>query len=139
MDEPTSDETYTIPMRFQTIGDDELGRDFVRRRARINIVGILFPIRACLEEPVLLDCDETAIGRDKTQDVLLADQSVSGRHARVLRRDGVFTIEDLESSNGTYVDNVPVITCTLHSGDTVQIGRSLFVFDRIRVFEDQTD
>ena len=43
--------------------------------------------------------------------------------------DEEFLLEDLSSSNGTYVDGVPVVSCVLRAGDWIQIGRTLFRFE----------
>ncbi|MCC7103824.1 MAG: FHA domain-containing protein [Chloroflexi bacterium] len=53
-----------------------------------------------LRRPIELKLDNV-IGRDPGSDVVLDDSSVSGRHARLRTRDGVWAIADLRSTNGT--------------------------------------
>jgi pSer/pThr/pTyr-binding forkhead associated (FHA) protein len=69
------------------------------------------------------------IGRQESLPVSLMDDWVSRRHARIYRCGDEFILEDLSSSNGTYVDGVPIISCVLRAGDWIQIGRNLFRFE----------
>ncbi|MGH8658515.1 MAG: FHA domain-containing protein [Gammaproteobacteria bacterium] len=63
------------------------------------------------------------IGRSKENDLTLSDNSISRRHAELRRKsDGRFTITDLNSLNGLYVNNIKVLTTVLHDGDRVDIG-----------------
>ncbi|MEX2373349.1 MAG: FHA domain-containing protein [Dehalococcoidia bacterium] len=48
------------------------------------------------------------VGRSASNAVVLADRRVSARHARIVRRDGGWWVEDLGSTNGTFVDERPV-------------------------------
>ncbi|MBL6707349.1 MAG: FHA domain-containing protein [Planctomycetaceae bacterium] len=126
-----ADEEFTIfePAR-QTVGDIALS-DFQRYDARLRIVGALTPIAGHTKEKLIISDSEVVIGRDPKSGIVLTDHGVSRRHARVFQTDTDFVIEDLGSSNGTYVDGVPVVSCVLHGGDSVQIGHSLFLFDRL--------
>ncbi|MGA2035553.1 MAG: FHA domain-containing protein, partial [Thermoguttaceae bacterium] len=67
---------------------------------------------------------ETIVGRARTCDIVLDDPRVSRRHARLVRSGEHVTIEDLHTSNGTFV-NAQQITApqALRSGDIVAIGR----------------
>ncbi|MGC8510675.1 MAG: FHA domain-containing protein [Acidimicrobiales bacterium] len=67
------------------------------------------------------------IGRSPDCDVSLADTYLSARHARVAVDEGELTLEDLGSTNGTYV-NEQMITGRVHleRGDVVQVGGVLF-------------
>jgi Nif-specific regulatory protein len=68
------------------------------------------------------------IGRDTTATLCIADASVSRRHAQVEKEDEQFVIEDLESLNGTFINDVPVKRRKLQHGDRVRIGDSQFIF-----------
>jgi pSer/pThr/pTyr-binding forkhead associated (FHA) protein len=48
------------------------------------------------------------IGRAEYNDIVLPDESVSTMHAKMMRREGIWMLADLESTNGTLVDGEPV-------------------------------
>lgn len=75
-----------------------------------------------------LEQDETTIGRGTEAHVVLEMDNVSRRHARVLRRDDGFFIEDLNSTNGTYVNDLEVRRDRLRNGDLVKIGGAILKF-----------
>jgi Nif-specific regulatory protein len=68
------------------------------------------------------------IGRETNADLCIADASVSRRHSRIEKQEEGFVITDLESLNGTFVNDVPVKTRLLEHGDRVRIGESQFLF-----------
>lgn len=71
----------------------------------------------------------TTIGRDSSNPIKINDTEVSRRHATVSRsEDGEFEIRDNSSSNGTFVNSHKIEKQTLHSGDRVQLGRTLMIF-----------
>ena len=70
------------------------------------------------------------IGRATANDVVLADPSVSRRHARVERGVHGCEIIDLGSANGVTVNGIKVARCSLKSGDVFGIGDSSFRFVR---------
>lgn len=67
----------------------------------------------------------SSIGRDLDNDIVLNDATVSGRHAVVSRRDGAWWVEDLGSTNGSWLNAEPVLAqvpALLRSGDVLQFG-----------------
>ena len=68
------------------------------------------------------------IGRETSANLCLADASVSRRHSKIEKAEDGFVITDLESLNGTFVNDVPVKTRRLDHGDRVRIGDSQFLF-----------
>lgn len=68
------------------------------------------------------------VGRRPDSDIFLDDITVSRRHAEIVRRDGAFTVYDLGSLNGMYVNRERVEQYTLSSGDEVRFGRFALVF-----------
>jgi len=67
------------------------------------------------------------IGRNAECDLRLQDTYLSGRHARFANDQGDLTIEDLGSTNGSYVNQEAVTTRVhLERGDIVQVGGVLF-------------
>jgi diguanylate cyclase (GGDEF)-like protein len=69
------------------------------------------------------------IGRSSKCDLCIDQDSVSRHHARIARsRDGRYSVADLGSTNGTYVNDVAVTERVLIDGDQVKIGRTIFKF-----------
>ncbi|MGI5489222.1 FHA domain-containing protein [Microtetraspora malaysiensis] len=76
----------------------------------------------------LLDSDLTTAGRHPESDIFLDDVTVSRRHAEFYRRGGQFTVRDVGSLNGTYVNRERIEEFPLAGGDEVQIGKFRLVF-----------
>ena len=79
--------------------------------------------------------ESLVIGRETAADISVADASVSRRHTKIEKQDGGFVITDLDSLNGTFVNDVPVKSRILQHGDRLRIGDSQFVF---LIFEGDT-
>jgi DNA-binding NtrC family response regulator len=62
-------------------------------------------------------------------DVVLADKSVSRRHAEIRRARGGFVLVDLDSTNGTYVEDVKIGSASLGSGTRFRVGHTEIVFE----------
>ncbi len=71
----------------------------------------------------LLDTDVVSIGRSPESDVFLDDVTVSRKHAQILRTNSEFSISDLHSLNGTYVNSISVTNQVLRMGDEIQVGK----------------
>jgi Protein of unknown function (DUF3662)/FHA domain len=80
------------------------------------------------ERTISLDGETATIGRLPACDVPLKDRGASRRHAQIRVKDGVATITDLGSTNGTEVNGHPVQTATLDDGDRITIGTTVLVF-----------
>jgi pSer/pThr/pTyr-binding forkhead associated (FHA) protein len=79
-----------------------------------------------------LAATETLIGRNPTTDITLLDDGISREHAIILydTDSDSYSVEDLQSTNGTQVNGKRVRSVTLQSGDEVRVGRTLFQFLR---------
>ena len=76
-----------------------------------------------------LTAGDLTIGRDGENEIVLAENTVSRRHARVLRDgQGQWTLTDLESANGVYVNGMRVQRAILSMGDEIKIGDNYFRF-----------
>jgi pSer/pThr/pTyr-binding forkhead associated (FHA) protein len=73
---------------------------------------------------------ETTIGRSSTATISIDRDSVSRQHCRVYMADGEFFVEDVGSTNGTYVNDFPVQRAPLRDGDFVKAGSAIFKFLR---------
>jgi diguanylate cyclase (GGDEF)-like protein len=72
--------------------------------------------------------DPTVIGRGKEAQVRIDDAGASREHARVLEtEDGTYIVEDMGSTNGTFVDGKRVERASLQSGDRIHIGPNVVI------------
>lgn len=70
-----------------------------------------------------LDKSRLTIGRRPNCDIRLENLAISGEHAAVVQQDGVFYIEDNDSTNGTLVNGQLIIRHQLQDGDRIGLGR----------------
>src|SRR6266496_3109315 len=66
--------------------------------------------------------DSALVGREPTCEVVVADGSVSRRHARLERRGETWAVVDQGSANGTFLDSQRIIESTLRSGQELRFG-----------------
>jgi pSer/pThr/pTyr-binding forkhead associated (FHA) protein len=81
---------------------------------------------------VSLDIDEVVIGRALESNVSIDSPLVSRRHAALKRSDAGYTVEDLESGNGVFVNGERVQSAPLRPSGTLQIGDALFVLQPVK-------
>ena len=80
----------------------------------------------------LLDTNQTKIGRDTNNDIHLDDITVSRSHAMISKNSG-YSIKDLGSLNGTYINAISMKESNIKVGDEIQIGKyhlTLFVGEK---------
>jgi pSer/pThr/pTyr-binding forkhead associated (FHA) protein len=76
-----------------------------------------------------LGADEVIIGRSPECGIQLDEDSVSRKHSRVVFRNEEYQIEDLNSTNGVYVNGVRVVKCALRNNDHIEIGGVKVIFN----------
>jgi hypothetical protein len=70
--------------------------------------------------------DVTTMGRDVTNEVVLSDSEVSRQHARITQTPGGFVLEDLGSTNGTFINGERLVAPRiLSAGDLVGLGENV--------------
>lgn len=79
-----------------------------------------------------LGCDEILIGRHASADIRLPDLSVSRYHAMLNVTNGVWTITDIGSKSGIYVNGNLIRQTVLHENDVIKLGNRRLVFRRRR-------
>jgi len=140
---PPKDLTSTLNLRqLRSIPQAGLSEDLLKSLTieQKNVVsnlpkgeGILLVLKgAGVGARFLLDAAETKIGRDTNNDIHLDDITVSRSHAMVSKGDG-YSIKDLGSLNGTYLNAISVKESTVKAGDEIQVGKyhlTLFVGDK---------
>lgn len=72
--------------------------------------------------------DSFTIGRKSDNDLAIDDHTVSSRHARIVRVQSVYFLEDLKSTNGTALNGKPIERAQLRDADVVTIGQHRIVF-----------
>jgi pSer/pThr/pTyr-binding forkhead associated (FHA) protein len=76
-----------------------------------------------------LDKPLITIGRRADNDVVIDNLAVSRYHARVVEDSGAFFIEDIGSTNGTYLNDMRVAKQRLRAGDQIRIGKHVLVYE----------
>ena len=73
----------------------------------------------------------TSIGRSSASDIVLkSDDYASGSHAQLTRHGGLLYVEDLGSTNGTFVNGRKTVGATpLRHGDSVRVGSTTFRYE----------
>ena len=84
---------------------------------------ILIKFNDKLLKTVETDKNLITIGRHETNDIPIDNLSVSKQHAKILKKDGQYIIEDLKSTNGTYLNEKTISSATLNDKDIVTIGK----------------
>lgn len=100
--------------------------DYVSRSPRLVVE------RAPGHEPgMIYDLDgDLVLGRGDRAEIRLEDPFASSRHARIYEQGNSLVVEDLDSTNGTYLNEELLQTPRpLHPGDRVRIGDSEFAFE----------
>ncbi len=140
---PPKDLTSTLNLRqLRSIPQAGLSEDLLKSLSleQKNVVsnlpkgeGILLVLEgAGAGARFLLDAVETKIGRDTSNEIQLDDITVSRSHAMITKKDG-YSIRDLGSLNGTYLNAIAVRETTVNAGDEIQIGKyhlTLFIGDK---------
>lgn len=77
-----------------------------------------------------LDTQPLAIGRSADNDIQVEQESVSRRHCRIEFRAREYQLADLQSTNGTFVNDLPIDNnrVSLRDGDQIKVGQTLFKF-----------
>ena len=105
------------------------GRGTARKRYRHpNPGGVVRSGGGRSGEVFQLQGERTSVGRSPDCDIFLDDVTVSRRHALITEEGGRFTIEDLGSLNGTFLNRHRIEQAPLTDDDEVQIGKYRLVF-----------
>lgn len=97
--------------------------DLVSPAKTVNAYLIVVSGKTSAGKMFKLDRSELVIGRANEADIMLDDEGVSRKHAKVIvRGDGSVQLVDLNSTNGTFNNGEKVDVQALHDGDKIQIG-----------------
>jgi pSer/pThr/pTyr-binding forkhead associated (FHA) protein len=103
--------------------DGETGSDDVVERLQSGTALLVVRRGPASGARFLLDSDVTTAGRHPDSDIFLDDITVSRHHVEFRRSEAGFSIRDMGSLNGTYVNRSRIDDVALASGDEVQIGK----------------
>jgi serine/threonine protein kinase len=79
-------------------------------------------------EEFIISSDQFTIGRSRDNSLLVDGTLVSRHHAQIVFRRDHYILQDLDSTNGTYVNDRRIAQHELHPGDQIEIGPSILVF-----------
>ncbi|MFO8073484.1 MAG: GGDEF domain-containing protein [Polyangia bacterium] len=89
---------------------------------------LIYPAGPNIGRKYGLEGKTIVIGRDPASDIVVASDSVSRRHARITTEGGRRLLTDMQSTNGTYVNEEPIIAQFIDQGDQVKIGDTIFKY-----------
>lgn len=90
---------------------------------------IILKFNEAVLRAVPLDREQVTIGRKPDNDVVIDNPAVSGHHAKLSRVQSVFFLEDLGSTNGTFVNEKKIDKRQLKDGDRVTIGKHVLIYE----------
>ncbi len=82
-----------------------------------------------IQQEIALGPNPIIIGRDPDCDLPVNQPFLSRKHCRIKFEDGRYTVEDLQSLNGTLLNESPVTKSELRAADTIRIGKVELVFE----------
>jgi len=101
---------------------------------------VMLKFKEAVLKEIPLDKDTVTIGRNPGNDINIDNLAISGFHAKLINRGGRFFIEDLNSTNGTFVNGKRISECALNNNDDIVIGKhSLIFISPQAVEEDKTE
>ena len=89
---------------------------------------LIYPPGPDMGRKYKLDSGVVNLGRDTSNQIVVNSDSVSRRHARLTIESGQRMITDLQSTNGTYINNMPILSHFLKNGDQLKIGETIFKY-----------
>jgi hypothetical protein len=99
-----------------------LDRDALRSARPRAPQGAIVAREGSVRREVPLTAEPISVGRDPRNDIVLDDRRVSRRHAEVRLRLGRYTLYDLQSTNGTFVNGRRIAEMVLSDDDRISIG-----------------
>ena len=100
---------------------------YMARQAR-TVVSRLVLVKDGAEQSFPLTRDTYTVGRHRNNDIVVSDPKVSSFHARLDRSPDGFTVVDLKSRNGSFINSKRVETGPLKNGDELKMGPAKLVY-----------
>jgi two-component system, cell cycle response regulator len=93
-----------------------------------DVLVLIYPAGQNMGRKYELKGKMITLGRDQGNDIVVSSDSVSRRHARLSMEGNRRLLTDLESTNGSYVNDQPIMSQVLKNGDQVKIGDTIFKY-----------
>ncbi len=116
----------TKPGRFTV----SAGHESIAEPEKTSSGGASLQLEGVEEAKWTLSDQELTIGRGDTNDVVLSDNGASRKHAVVSFREGEWWVDDLGSTNGTFVNGTMIAKRELKDGDRITVGGSELLFTK---------
>jgi len=84
---------------------------------------ILLKFNDKILKTIEFDKNEITMGRNAENDIVIENLAVSKLHARIMKQDGAYYIEDLNSTNGTYLNKIRITKKDLKNNDIIIVGK----------------
>ena len=88
----------------------------------------LLKFHAAVIKEIPIEKTPITIGRKPDNDIVIDNMAVSSHHARVMMQGTAFVVEDLKSTNGTFINDKKIINAALRHNDAIVIGQHSLVF-----------
>lgn len=89
---------------------------------------LLLKFNAAVIKELILDRQTIAIGRKPDNDISINNPAISSNHCKITFEGGGYYVEDLDSTNGTYVNEKRIKKCGLHHEDKILLAKHSLVF-----------
>ena len=89
---------------------------------------LLLKFNAAVLKEIDIKTEAISVGRKADNDIVIDNPAISGHHCRIALEGGTYYVEDLESTNGTYVNQKRVKKSGLHHNDVVGVAKHAIVF-----------
>jgi len=89
---------------------------------------LLLKFNAAVIKEIPIDKSSISVGRKPDNDIVIDNPAISGHHCKILLKGDTHYVEDLESTNGTFVNEKRVMKAGLHHNDVIGLARHAIVF-----------
>ena len=89
---------------------------------------LLLKFNAAVIKEIPLDKPSLSVGRKPDNDIVIDNPAISGHHCKIVQKGDTYYVEDLESTNGTFVNEKRVVKSGLHDQDVVGLAKHALVF-----------
>jgi pSer/pThr/pTyr-binding forkhead associated (FHA) protein len=89
---------------------------------------MILKFKVTMQNEFLLEKEIVTIGRNPGNDICIDNLAVSSFHAKIIKQGDNYIIEDLKSTNGTFLNKKKIIKAALNDNDSIIIGKHTLTF-----------